>query len=171
MSNFKIGDRIKILNGCNVGREGVVVNLHEYFVEVSIYKDNLIVPNLAYGVNELELIKMQEKKTKTVKKYAVVGVNGKDTVVVKSKFTQQEFEELGSSPFATGWKYHIVPTLFIEEKVPVETETRYTFICEGGKDNYYPTDCKYKDLETAKLHTMNQAIQQIDSSAEEFEIE
>jgi hypothetical protein len=167
MSNFKIGDRVKIIKGCNVGREGVVVRLHGCFVAVDVYKDTHITYNLAYEFNELELIKMQEKKTKTVKKYAVVW---EDSVQASHGFFTKE--QLSALEKQYGYEegfYHIVPTLFIEEEVPVKTETVYNFICYNGV-RYYATQGKYKDLETAKLNCA-EAIQQIDSSAEEVEIE
>jgi hypothetical protein len=170
MYTLKVGDRVKILNGCNVGREGVVVNLHEYFVAVDVYKDTHITYNLAYEFNELELIKMQEKKTRTVKKYAVMEdcLRG-----VRRYYSEDEVLSMNEAAISmnAGISYHIVPTLFVEEEVPVETETRYTFICANGGGEYYPTNRKYKDLSSAKASTANEAIQRLDSSAEEFEIE
>ena len=170
-TNFKVGDRVKILNGCNVGREGVVVNLHDNFVTVDVYKDTHITYNLAYEFNELGIIKMQEKKTKTIKKYAVVEVSNNRTTLIKNYYTEDQVVETNEEEVSYGSSvsYHIVPTLFIEEEVPVKTETVYNFICYNGV-RYYATQGKYKDIEAAKLSCAS-AIQRIDSSAEEVEIE
>lgn len=170
MSTFKAGDRVKIIAGCYTGREGVVVNLHDNFVAVNVYKDTHIAYNLAYEFNELELIKMQEKKTKTVKKYAVMEdcLRG-----VRRYYSVDEVLSMNEAAISVNaaLSYHIVPTLFIEEEVPVKTETRYTFICVRECGGYYPTERKHKDLTVAKRFTCDEAIQRIDSSAEEFEIE
>lgn len=176
MSKFKIGDRVKILVGYYTDFTGTIKSAIGGAVVV-VYIDKAE-DTFLYSSDNLELITMPkfvEVKTKTVKKYAVVEIDrpGGDCVVLEKFMTEDEFSDLQQEPeyYYGPAEIHIVPTLFTEEEVPVKTETKYTFICKGGDYAYYGTSDKYKDLAEAKAATMNQAIQQIDSSAEEFEIE
>lgn len=172
MSKFKLGDRVKVIAGFiyRSGQEAVVEAVISDTSEVLLRFEG-VSDGLYYYEQELELIKMQEKKTKTVKKYAFVWKADGNIHTSQGFCTKEDLIRLGEQVHNDTNFYHIVPTLFIEEEeVPVQTETVYNFICYNGV-RYYATQGKYKDLETAKIHTYNEAIQQIDSSAEEVEIE
>ena len=173
MSQFKVGDRVKIVNG---GFKGEMAEI----VENSTWSHNLKVklennPNnyedMAYHEEELKMIE-QKPKTKPVRKYASVIFDGDGNIKVTHGFHTEESLKKVETDYFNGEKtYHIIPTIFEDVEVPVETETRWTFICKNYKGEYYPTSHKYNSLEQAKSRTLNEAIAKIDDSAEEFEIE
>lgn len=162
MTELKIGVRVNIIVGSFKNVFGTIV---ESKLTENSYKVKTDTGHVPMWYLERELV-----KTKTVKKYVVVADNGYNVAsIIRDKLTETEVLELNQ--MNNGYTYHIVPTLFTEEKVHVKTETRYTFICKDSQGDYYATDSKYKNLDSAKSRTMKEAIQQIDSSAEEFEIE
>jgi hypothetical protein len=163
MSKFKVGDKVKIGNTFpRAGQTGTINKLLEGGAVVKFYENE---EGLYYGFCVLEPVE-QKPKTKTVRKYAVVMEFGNGSVsTLADKYTEVEILD-----FNEQYNYHIVPTLFEDVEVPVETETRWTFICKASRE-YYPTHTKYASLEQAKIATGNDAVQKIDDSAEEFEIE
>jgi hypothetical protein len=168
MSTFKVGDRVKIIKGSFKGEKVVIVedSTGLYNLKVKLENNPNNYEDMAYHEEELEMIE-QKPKTKTVRKYAVVmEFRDGHTSTLANKYTEVEILD-----FNEQYNYHIVPTLFEDVEVPVETETRWTFICKKYKGEYYPTSHKYNSIEQAKSHTLNEAIAKIDDSAEEFEIE
>ena len=111
-------------------------------------------------------------KTKTVRKYASVYMEDDGSIYNTSGFYTEEHLKQCDNLYFNGKKiYHIIPTIFQDVEVPIETEIRWTFICKNYKGDYYPTSYKYNSLEQAKTQTLNEAIAKIDESAEEFETE
>ena len=111
-------------------------------------------------------------KTKTVRKYASVYMEDDGSIYNTSGFYTEEHLKQCDNLYFNGKKiYHIIPTIFQDVEVPVETEIRWTFMCKDEHSNYYTTDGKYPNLERAKSCTYGEAFQKIDESAEEFEIE
>jgi hypothetical protein len=164
MSKFKVGDKVKIGNTFpRAGQTGTINKLVEGGAVVKFHENE---QGLYYGFCVLELVE-QKPKTKTVRKYAVVMEFGNGSIsTLVDKYTKVEILD-----FNEEYNYHIVPTLFEDVEVPVETETRWTFICKNYKGDFYPTASKYNSLDQAKSHSLGEAIQKIDDSAEEFEIE
>ena len=170
MSQFKIGDRVKIVTGAFSGKIATVVKINcgLYCFNVEL-EDN---PEWAYSEHELEMID-QKPKTKTVRKYASVIFDNDGNIKPTIGFYTEEFLKKAEKDYFDSEKiYHIVTTIFQDVEVPIETETRWAFICKNPcTGNYYPTSQKYNSIEQAKSRTLNQAIAKIDDSAEEFEIE
>jgi hypothetical protein len=173
MSKFKAGDRVKIITGAFIGEEAIVVyntgGVHCFNVKLKNNPDNI--PERAYSEYELELIPEQKPKTKTVRKYASIIFDKDGNIKETSGFyTEEQLKKVETDYFNGEKIYHIIPTIFEDVEVPIETETRWTFICKGSR-NYYPSHTKYASLEQAKRHSLGEAIAKIDDSAEEFEIE
>ena len=164
MSQFKVGDKVKIGNTFpRAGQTGTIGKLLEGGAVVKFYENE---EGLYYGFCVLEPVE-QKPKTKMVRKYAVVmEFRSGYAYTLTDKFTEAKIQD-----FNDKYNYHIVPTLFEDVEVPVETETRWTFMCKDEHSNYYTTYNKYPNLERAKSCTYGEAFQKIDESAEEFEIE
>ena len=148
----------------------ITCGLYCFNVELEDNPDN--VPELAYTESELEMIE-QKPKTKTVRKHACVWKDS-DGITRTSQgfFTEDGLTKLEQQYYHGKKYYHIVPTLFEDVEVPIETETRWTFICKNPCTGvYYTTRQKYNSIEQAKSRTLSEAIAKIDDSAEEFEIE
>ena len=172
MSQFKVGDRVKIICGGFEGEAATVEGFITGSSHIKVKRDNPgAIVTLAYMESELEMIE-QKPKTKTVRKYASVCVGDNGTIGnVHGFHTQENLTSIEKDYFQGEKIYHIVPTIFEDVEVPVETETRWKFMCKDEHSNYYTTDGKYPSLERAKSCTCGEAIQKIDDSAEEFEIE
>jgi hypothetical protein len=168
-TQFKVGDKVKIGNTFpRAGQTGTIGKLFESGAVVKFYENE---EGLYYGFCVLEPVE-QKPKTKTVRKYASVFVEDDGSICnVNGLYTEEHLKQCDDLYFNGKKTYHIIPTIFEDVEIPVETETRWTFICKNYKGEYYPTTHKYNSLEQAKTHTLNEAIAKIDDSAEEFEIE
>jgi hypothetical protein len=169
-TQFKVGDKVKIGNTFpRAGQTGTIDKLVEGGAVVKFYENE---QGLFYGFCVLEPVE-QKPKTKTVRKYASVFVEDDGSICnVIGLYTEERLKQCDDLYFNGKKTYHIIPTIFEDVEVPVETETRWTFICKNPRTgDYYPTTRKYTSLEQAKDRTLNEAITKIDDSAEEFEIE
>ena len=155
MSQFKIGDRVKIICGGFEGETATVEGFITGSSHIKVKRDNPgAIRTLAYMESELEMIE-QKPKTKTVRKYASVIFDGDSNLKVTHSFHTEESLKKVETDYFNGEKiYYIVPTIFEDVEVPVETETRWTFICKNPHTgDYYPTSRKYNSIEQAKSHT------------------
>jgi ribosomal protein L24 len=173
MSQFKVGDRVMIIKGSFKGEKAEIVENSTglYNLKVKLENNPNNYEDMAYHEEELEIIE-QKPKTKTVRKYACVwhtGFESKPFTVGSKFYSEDELKKFEKLHYNGEKTYHIIPTIFEDVEVPVETETRWTFMCKGY--NYYKTVGKYASLEKAKEVSNNEAFQKIDDSAEEFEIE